>query len=156
MVSQRWLGPILFLIFLCPPQAAEACMCMPYPDDFEKAVATAYARADVVFLGDALAMRNTVLGSLQQREVTFSVRDRWKGSIPDTTLVRTNIGEIACGYNFNERGSYLVFAYWDQQLQLLTTSFCDLTRTETEAKGAIIRLDSLTKRANSAAQHDGE
>jgi hypothetical protein len=70
--------------------------------------------------------------------------------------VRTNIGEIACGYNFNERGSYLVFAYWDQRLQLLTTSFCDLTRTEIESKGAIIVLNRLAKRAKTAAQHDGE
>jgi len=154
LVSQRWLGPILALILLCPPQAAEACMCMPFPDDFEKAVATAYARADVVFLGDALAMRNTFLGNLQQREVTFSVRDRWKGSTSDTTLVRTNIGEIACGYNFKKRNSYLMFAYWDQQRQHLTTSFCDLTRTEAKAKGAIGALDRLTKRANAAAKNE--
>jgi hypothetical protein len=152
IVSQRWLGPILALIILCPPQAAEACMCMAFSDEIEKAVATAYARADVVFLGDALAMRNTFLGSLQQREVTFSVRDRWKGSTSDTTLVRTNFGEIACGYNFKKRNGYLVFAYWDQQLRLLTTSFCDLTRTEAEAKGAIVVLDRLTKRANAAAR----
>ncbi len=151
LASQRWLGPILILIFLCQPQAAEACMCMPFPDDFEKAVATAYARADVVFLGDVMAMRNTFLGSLRQSEVTFSVRDLWKGSSSDTTLVRTNIGEIACGYKFKERNSYLVFAYWDWQLQLLTTSFCDLTRTEAEAKGAIGVLDRLTKRANAAS-----
>ena len=154
IVSPRWLGLILALIFLCQPRAAEACMCMPFPNDFEKAVATAYARADVVFLGDALAMRNTVLGDLQQREVTFSVRDRWKGSIPDTTLVRTNVGEIACGYNFKKRSSYLVFAYWDQQREHLTTSFCDLTRTEAKAKGAISALDRLTKRANAAEQHE--
>ena len=151
LASQQWLGPILVLIFLCQPQAAEACMCMPFPDDFEKAVATAYARADVVFLGDVMAMRNTFLGSLRQSEVTFSVRDLWKGSSSDTTLVRTNIGEIACGYKFKERNSYLVFAYWDWQLQLLTTSFCDLTRTEAEAKGAIGVLDRLTKRANAAS-----
>jgi hypothetical protein len=154
IVSQRQLGPTLALIFLCPPQAAEACMCMPFPDDFEKAVATAYARADVVFLGDALAMRSTFLGSLQQREVTFSVRDRWKGSTSDTTLVRTNVGEIACGYNFKKRNSYLVFAYWDQQRQHLTTSFCDLTRTEAKAKGAVGALNRLTKRANAAAEHE--
>ena len=156
IVSQRWSGPILALVFLCPLQAAEACMCMAFPDDLEEAVAKAYAQADVVFLGDAMAMRNTTLGILQQREVTFSVRDRWKGSIPDTTLVRTNVGEIACGYKFKKRNSYLVFAYWDQQRQHLTTSFCDLTRTEAEAKGAIGVLDRLTKPANVAAQHDSE
>jgi hypothetical protein len=152
VVSKRRLGPALALIFLCPPQAAEACMCMPFPDDFAKAVATAYARADVVFLGDALAMRSTFLGSLQQREVTFSVRDRWKGSTSDTTSVRTNIGEIACGYNFKKRNSYLVFAYWDQQRQHLTTSFCDLTRTEAKAKDAVGALDRLTKRTNDQQQ----
>ena len=150
IVSRCWLGPILVLIFLWPPEAAQGCSCMAFPDDFEKAVATAYARADVVFLGDATAMRNTYLGILQQREVTFLVRDRWKGSIPDTTLVRTNIGEIACCYNFKKRNSYLVFAYWDQHRKHLTTSFCDLTRTEAEAKDAIGMLDRLTKRANGA------
>jgi hypothetical protein len=152
IVGQRWLGPILVLILLWPPQAAEACSCMAFPNDLEKAVAMAYAQADVVFFGDATAMHNTFLGILRQREVTFSVRDRWKGSIPDTTLVRTNIGEIACGYNFKKRNSYLVFAYWDQQRKNLTTSFCDLNRTEAKAKDAIAVLDRLTKRANAAAR----
>jgi len=152
MVSRRCLGPILVLIFLCQPQAAEACSCMAYPNNLEKAVALAYAQADVVFLGDAIAMRKTFLGILGQHEVTFSVRDLWKGSIPDTTLVRTNVGEIACGFDFKKRNSYLVFAYWDQQRQHLTTSFCDLTRTEAKATDAIGVLDRLTKRANAVAQ----
>ena len=156
IVSQRWLGPILVLIFLCSPQAAEACSCAPYPDDLEKAVAMAYAQADVVFLGYAKETRNTTLGDLQQREITFSVRDRWKGSIPDTALVRTNFGEIACGYNFKKHYGYLVFAYWDQQRQYLMTSFCDLTRTEAKAKSAIGALDRLTKHSNAAALHRGE
>lgn len=151
MVSRRWLGPILALIFLCPPQAAQACSCAAFPNDLEKAVAMAYALADVVFLGDVMAMRKTFLGILGQREVTFAVRDVWKGSIQDTTLVRTNIGEIACGFNFKKRNSYLVFAYWDPQRQHLTTSFCDLTRAEAEATGAISVLDRLTKRASAGA-----
>ncbi|MDH3983237.1 MAG: hypothetical protein OEV02_03455 [Gammaproteobacteria bacterium] len=125
---------------------------MAFPNDLEKAVAMAYARADVVFLGEATAIRNTFLGILRQREVTFSVRDRWKGSIPDTALVRTNSGEIACGYNFKKRNSYLVFAYWDQQRKRLTTSFCELNRTEAKAKDAITVLDRLRKRANAAAR----
>lgn len=145
-VCQRWMGPISVLIFLCSPQAAEACSCMAFPNDLEKAVAMAYARADAVFLGDAIAIRNTYLGILRQREVTFSVRERWKGSISDTTLVRTNVGEIACGFKFKKRNSYLVFAYWDQQRQDYTTSFCDLTRAEAEATNAISVLDQLTNR----------
>jgi hypothetical protein len=144
------LGPILLLIFLCPPRAAEACSCAAYPDDLEQAVAMAYAQADVVFLGDVLAMRKTVLGNLGQRELTFSVRERWKGSILDTTLLRTNIGELACGYKFKKHHSYLVFAHWDHERQHLSTSFCDLTRTEAEAKDAIGVLDRLTKQQRNA------
>jgi hypothetical protein len=70
--------------------------------------------------------------------------------------VRTNIGEIACGYNFKKRNSYLVFAYWDQQRKHLTTSFCDLTRAEVKAKDAIGVLDRLTKGANAAARQGAD
>ena len=110
VVSRSWLGPLLVLTGLWPAQAAHACSCMAFPNDLEQAVAMAYSRADVVFLGDVTAMHKTSLGILRQREVTFSVTDRWKGSIPDTLVVRTNIGEIACGYEFRKRSSYLVFA----------------------------------------------
>ena len=154
IAGRRWLGPVLALIFLWPAQKAEACSCMAFPSDRDKAVAMAYAHADVVFLGDVTAMRTTFLGILRQREVTFSVRDRWKGSIPDAIVVRTNIGEIACGYNFKKRNGYLVFAYWDQQRKHLTTSFCDINRTETEAKDDIAALNRLTKRTKAAA-HQG-
>ncbi len=145
-VRQPWLGPLLALACLLPAQGAYGCSCMAFPKDPEKAVAMAYARADVVFLGDVTAMRKRFLGILRQREVTFSVTDRWKGSIPDTLSVQTNTGEIACGYEFRKHGSYLVFAYWDQQGTRLTTSFCDLNRTEAEAKDAIAVLNRLTKR----------
>ncbi len=127
---------------------------MAFPSDHDKAVATAYARADVVFLGDVTAMRSTFLGILRQREVTFSVRERWKGSISDKTAVRTNIGEIACGYDFKKGRSYLVFAYWDQSQQHLTTSFCELNRVEGEAQDAIVILNRLTK-GKKAASYGG-
>jgi hypothetical protein len=125
---------------------------MDFPKDIEQAMTIAYAQADVVFLGDATAMRNTFLGILGQREVTFLVKDRWKGTISDTILVRTNIGEIACGYEFKLHNSYLVFAYWNHEQNHLTTSFCDLNRTEANATDAIAALNRLTKRANTAEQ----
>ena len=112
-------------------------------------------QVDFIFLGDVTAMRNKTNGSLPHYEVTFSVRDRWKGSIPDIVSVRTNAGEIACGYKFEKHNSYLVFAHWDEQRQELATYWCDLTRTEAKAKGAIGVLNRLTKRASAAAWHDG-
>jgi hypothetical protein len=44
-----------------------------------------------------------------------------------------------------------VFAYWNQQRNQLTTSFCDMNRIEAKAKDAIGVLDRLTKRAVAAA-----
>lgn len=155
IVSQCRLGPILFLIFLYLPQIADACTCAPYPDDLEKAVTMAYEKGnsyfevDVIFLGDVTAIRNRTNGALAQHEVTFSVRNRWKGSIPDIVSVRTNDGEIACGYKFKEGNSYLVFAHWDEQQQQLATFMCDLTRSEAKAKGAIGVLDHLTNKKRS-------
>lgn len=158
VVSWRWFGLISVLMFMCLPQPAKACTCAPYPDDVERAVTMAYApgsgifQVDFIFLGNVTAIHNRSNGSLPHYEVTFSVRDRWKGSIPDIVSVRTNVGEIACGYKFEKRNSYLVFAHWDEQRQELATFWCDLTRAETKAQSAIDVLNRLTKRANAAAQ----
>lgn len=141
IVLRHWLGQILVLTFLCLPNQSNACSCAAFPNDPEKALAIAYAQADVIFLGDAIAVRNKLLRLPPQREAKFSVRTVWKGSTPDTTVVRTNIGESACGYKFKKQGSYLVFGYWDRQHKHLTTSFCDLTRTEIEAKDLIVILN---------------
>lgn len=159
IVNRRWFAPILALIFMCSAQIAEACTCAPYPDDIEKAVAMAYTQGngifqvDVIFLGDVTAMRNQTNGGMPQYVVTFSARDRWKGSIPDTVSVRTNAGEIACGYKFKKGSSYLVFARWDEQRQQLETSMCDLTRSEANAKDAIGVLDHLTSKQRSGKPH---
>lgn len=145
-MTRRWLPQLALLACLWPAHAAFPCSCMAFPNDLEEAMAMAYANADVVFLGDVTATRNTFLGILRQREVTFSVRDRWKGPKPDTLFIRTNIGEIACGYDFRKGNSYLVFAHWDPQRKHLTTSFCDLNRTEAEAGDAISVLHRLANR----------
>lgn len=151
ILCQRWLGPILVLI-LCAPQTAEACSCAAYPDDIEKAVTMAYAQGngmfqvDAIFLGDVTTMRKRNNWTVPYYEVTFSVRDRWKGSIPGIVSVRTNGGEIACGYEFEKGNSYLIFARWDERLQQLATSFCDLTRHEAKAKDAIKVLDRLANK----------
>ena len=83
------------------------------------------------------------LPGLKQREVTFSVRNRWKGPAGDSISVRTNIGEIACGYRFRNQKTYLVFAHRDNDLGLFSTSYCDLTGTEAASQLAIEFLDRL-------------
>lgn len=139
-------GSLLVLILVLESHGVEACTCAAYPDDLQEAVAIAYAQADVIFLGDVTSIRNLRLRALPQREAQFFVHDRWKGSVSDAAVVRTNIGEIACGYDFHRGGSYLVFAYWDRDHNLLTTSFCDLTCTQADAKEVIVILNRLRKR----------
>ena len=65
MVSLRWVGPILALIFLCPPQAAQACSCAAFPNDLEKAVAALPPQARMVFvLHDVEGYRHAEIGRL--------------------------------------------------------------------------------------------
>ena len=118
-------------------------MCFEYPDHLEAAIALAYGQADAIFLGEVTSMRTVKLPGLKQHEVTFSVRNWWKGPGGDSISVRTNIGEIACGYRFRNRKTYLVFAHRDNDLGRYSTSYCDLTGTEADSQLAIGFLDRL-------------
>ncbi len=153
-MNHRYLGPLLGLMLLYQPYRAEACSCAPYSDDIDTAVATAFVQADVIFLGKTTELRSDPLHAPAQRVVVFSVSDHWKGVTSDTVQVRTNAGEIACGYDFKIRKNYLVFAHWDQKHQHLTTTYCDLTRTESKAKGAMTALDRLRKQGSIKSWHE--
>jgi len=118
-------------------------MCLEYPNDLEAAISMAYRQADAVFFGEVTSIKTVKLPGLKQREVTVSVSNWWRGPGDDSLSVRTNIGEIACGFRFRNRKTYLVFAHWDTDLGQYSTSYCDLTRTEAEAELAIEFLDRL-------------
>ena len=137
---------VLVPILLVTTNIAQACTCAAFPDNIPQAVAIAYGRADVIFVGDVINVRTKSLRLPQVRESSFLVRDRWKGSIDDTVVVQTNIGESACGYTFRKNASYLVFAYWNPRKTILTTSLCELTRSEDSATDVITELDKLAKR----------
>jgi hypothetical protein len=137
---------VLVPIFLVTTNIAQACSCAAFPQNIPQAVAIAYGRADVIFVGDVVNVRTKFLRLPQVRESSFLVRDRWKGSINDTVIVQTNVGESACGYTFRKNASYLVFAYWNPRKTILTTSLCELTRSEDSATDVIAELDKLAKR----------
>ena len=134
-------------------ELANACSCAAYPDDVEQAVSLAYAQADVVFLGDVTSSTRKWMRSPQARETSFHVLKSWKGLAEDNTtaLVRSNIGEIACGYKFDRNGQYLVFAYWDAKGQILVTTFCDLTRMAAEAGEHIDVLEKIAAQTSGGA-----
>ena len=136
---------LLLASLIIAPSVAVACTCMAFPDDVAKAAATAYAQADVIFLGTVTDIKTKRWQQpIGVRETTFELLDVWKGlSGRSPAVVSSAIGSLACGYKFDKPGEYLVFAYWDVERQILTTSMCDLTRKASEANGLVRELDKI-------------
>ena len=136
---------LLLASLIIAPSVAVACTCMAFPDDVAKAAATAYAQADVIFLGTVTDIKTKRWQQpIGVRETTFELLDVWKGlSGRSPAIVSSAIGSLACGYKFDKPGEYLVFAYWDDERQILTTSMCDLTRKASEANGLVRELDKI-------------
>ena len=138
---------------LFAPTSASACSCMPFPTDEAKAAAMAYALADVIFLGTVKHIAPRRLSYMAVRDTTFDVKQSWKGlNGADAVVVRSNNGEIACGYRFRKPGEYLVFAYWDADRQIFTTSMCDLNKEASKAKSLIRELDKIRQMKGPIAQ----
>ena len=136
------LGVSLLLV----ADSAFACSCAAFPPDETKAAQIAYSRADVVFLGVVTNVDSGFARLPPSRDTTFDVFTTWKGlSGHEQTVVRTAIDEAACGFRFQERVWYLVFANWDRKKKVLWTNMCELTRTEAEAQGLIKALDDLVQ-----------
>ena len=132
---------------LLAPTSAFACSCMPFPTDNAKAAAMAYSLADVIFLGTVNNIASRRLSYMAVRDTTFGVQQSWKGlNGVDAIVVRSNNGEIACGYRFRKPREYLVFAYWDADHQIFTTSMCDLNREASNAQSLIRALDKIKQK----------
>ena len=43
-------------------------------------------------------------------EITFEVERVWKGDVPSKVTVETRVAEASCGYDFDKRERYLVYA----------------------------------------------
>jgi hypothetical protein len=130
-----------------------ACSCAAFPADEAEAVAIAYGRADVVFVGIVTSVKKRFQLPLPVRDATFDVSQAWKGvSEFDGTVVRSAIGEIACGYKFRKGSSYLVFANWVPDQGVLWTNMCELTREESKAETLIKELDGINLRTEPDSQ----
>jgi len=136
---------LLIIIALFAATDSLACSCAPFSDDLQTAVALAYERADVVFLGKAGSKRYQQGSIAGSHETVFNVEDSWKGLTRDGIRVRTNNSGAACGFRFNKRTRYLVFAYKTKD-KILSTTICDLTQPASQAKDEMEILDELTGR----------
>lgn len=139
------LAGLVAVAFFLAPTDARACSCMAFPDDPDEAAAVALAMADVVFLGTAGGSKTRVW-FVKRRQTAFVIETKWKGPDLDEITVESNIGEVACGFKFSKNRRYLVFSYWDESDEFVTTSFCDLTGLESETTALIAALDRIALR----------
>lgn len=123
------------------PQETYACSCMV--DEFFE---DSYAQADAVFVGTVTSFENKSADGVENRDVRFNVTKVFKGSTdPDQTLETPN-NSAACGYEFTENESYLVFAHrWGEEtVGPLTVSLCSRTELESTADTEIAALEDIT------------
>jgi hypothetical protein len=86
--------------------AAQACRCAP-PPPADKALETAAA----VFVGTVQEVKREEQS--RDKIVTLTVEQAWKGLAADqkTVTVQTCISGACCGYGFQEKVGYLVYAH---------------------------------------------
>jgi hypothetical protein len=108
-------------MMLAANMAAQACKCAP-PPPADKALETAAA----VFVGTVQQVQHEEQSAV--KIVTLTVEQAWKGLAADqkTVTVQTSASGADCGYGFQEKVGYLVYAHGDGKS--LGVSLCSRTR----------------------------
>jgi hypothetical protein len=146
--------------FLAAPGTVSACSCAGVQDPL-----TELNRASAVFAGKVVRVdegrsvfggfvRGVLgLGSPDYLDVnTLEVNQVWKGQLPAKITVYDAGHEESCGYDFKEGQSYLVYAYTNQDGDLIT-SYCNRT---TLLSGASADLQQLGAGAKPGVNADAD
>lgn len=129
--------PVLLGAAAPGPCTPAFCSCRepPPPQD-------ALERADAVFRGTVLSVRDTVVAAKPadgsgwpMRAVRFRVDSAWKGLSGETVTVLTGSGGGDCGFGFRTGGEYLVYAHEvrGRHLSGLSTGICSRTAPSSHA-----------------------
>ena len=99
------------LTALALPKPAQACSCAP-----PGSPAAALAEADAVFAGKVTSIKPLGhppfrMSSADPVEVEFHVSRVWKGPRWETTVIKTELSDISCGYEFKKGGTYIVYVH---------------------------------------------
>jgi len=128
--------------FFATPNA-QACSCAPPPG-----ADIAFEGAKFVFEGKAgTAVQATPdaegrLSGFAPKTVTFEVLRSWKGGLSGTATVKTAGNSAACGRNYNEGESYLIYASANEEGEPYDT-LCTRTRPSKGASEDFTVLDGL-------------
>lgn len=116
---------LLAFAFVALVSSVSACSCIaPRPAGEE------LIDSDAVFQGTVTKVELKGITN-KYYEVTFDVSKRWKDSAQDESVIITSDSSAACGYNFEEGKSYLVYAR--ESDGYLTTGLCTRTKLLSEA-----------------------
>jgi hypothetical protein len=127
---------VVALASLLTPQVGLACRCVPPPPPDK-----AFEQAVVVFVGTVQDIEQTAGGAAKL--VTLTVEQAWKGlqhRQPKVT-VTTCANGACCGYGFQEKESYLVYAYGEGKS--LSVSLCSRTQPLANADEDIAVLNKI-------------
>lgn len=116
----------LWLALSAAPAQACKCMQMPPAQAYEQAVAVFEAR-----VLEIVEPQPGQTGPANQRRVRLQAVRSWKGLESEAVELSTAAESAACGFNFAQGQSYLVYAYADEG-KLRVTS-CSRTRLMAEA-----------------------
>jgi hypothetical protein len=111
---------------------AQACDCVSPPVD------KAFEKAAAVFVGTVQQVKREEQSAINI--VTLTVEQAWKGIAADqkTVTVQTASSGKACGYEFQEKVSYLVYAYGEGKS--LRTGECSRTKPLANAEEDLVFL----------------
>ena len=120
-------GAIAAVGVLLNGASCATCSCRPSgPDE-------AYRSASVVFAGRVARIHDprwwkSISTGSDPLDVTFDVERVWKGDVAATITVQTARSGASCGYDFERRERYLVYAREGR------VSLCSRTRTVMQAE----------------------
>ncbi|MBM7662781.1 preprotein translocase subunit SecG [Bacillus mesophilus] len=120
------------ITIMTKPIPTHACSCAASPSIKEE-----LDRADSVFSGKVVNIKEDSLKELEPIKVTFQVHEIWKGENTPQHVVYTARDSAGCGFNFSIDESYLVYA---TQSDTLVTGICSLTKELSRADADLTLL----------------
>ena len=119
-------------MMLAAKLAAQACDCVSPPVDM------AFEKAAAVFVGTVQEVKREEQSAV--KIVTLTVEQAWKGLAAGqkTVTVQTASSGKACGYEFQEKVGYLVYAYGESKS--LRTGACSRTKLLADAEEDLVFL----------------
>ena len=111
-----WCGVLAAVGVLLHTPSCATCSCRPLVPDEASQWASAVFAGRVVRIYEPGWWKTIRTGS-DPLEITFEVERVWKGDVPSKVTVETRVSEASCGYDFDRRERYLVYAH-DGQVSL--------------------------------------